>query len=641
MPRRGQVGVTLDGVDTVTPSESVVDVGTVIPETSNRAEYTIDEVSERAEHEANPGATTGAEGSVDSDPATGVRTNPLYQPQPQPQPQRIGRSHQNALLRNILPAITRLRDVDGVLPASFDIYQDVSSSTHGGHRGSGSGQGGEDRALEDLDDDGQGEEHKAEEEDLVSGEELFFDLVFVAVCIKIADFVKLDTSALAIWDAMLLLSILWLNWYHCNMIFNRFTLNRLKALIMYAIILGSMFIGIHFSYNEDIIDRADVAGDFGFAIFINILVTRVTFGLIYAFIYRSETDVQKLSLFYGLHFSFSVLLSIGGAVIAWKGARGGREALAWLALLFEILMYSTEIIFLPSTERIAIRPHHILERNHLWVILVLGESIISLVTTSHDGNSSEWRYYATVLCGFTLVYFLFQVHMTAALFRPHPVHFDATKREAKHARATATWQQRLFRQGLPRFLMNLALFFVSVGLLGIGISLKLVLSYASGDQYKPRYAWFMAVSLSIFFAAITLGRLVIRWESRLHGVVHLKAIAGFGTSIILHVFGSGCFLLFPLLHAYAATEYRTPTLFLGLCTLWTAVMLVCERLFLTGVSGLLHTLWHAVRCCSKQHHEKGTGMNKLRRVFRTTTAKDAFEAGLSRRTNTASLDEFA
>ena len=90
------------------------------------------------------------------------------------------------------------------------------------------------------------------------------------------------------------------------------------------------------------------------------------------------------------------------------GAFSLQHCALWaIAIAAELLMYVA--VAASPQRRVALNIWHSIERNMLWVVLILGESLISIVLPSLDCQC-EAGHYVVLFLAFTLVYHLFKMY---------------------------------------------------------------------------------------------------------------------------------------------------------------------------------------------------------------------------------------
>jgi low temperature requirement protein LtrA len=318
----------------------------------------------------------------------------------------------------------------------------------------------------------------------VSAAELFFDLIFVAVVIEIGLYLKkhVDWSGCA--TTFGLFAVFWLTWLHTNLLLTRFHMRRTRAVVVFCIILTSLLVAIHAA--GDGVTAVTTQGDREkiLTVYLILMSNRAIFLVAYVSIFfvRKETRPMLLRYIIGLTAS-CILLTIGGVI----NVESTSVYFAVGAILAELLMYPFALS-IKEADKLAVNNEHLLERNHLWVILILGESIISLITTEHE--SFEDQFYTIEILGLTLVYFILLIHTKSKVFLRdvHGIEYRA----------------------VPYFLTNLSLLIMTSGLLGVGVSLKLMVLHSADGEYSRTYAFLHTGALFLVFAGdepLCVGRL--------------------------------------------------------------------------------------------------------------------------------------
>ena len=150
-------------------------------------------------------------------------------------------------------------------------------------------------------------------------------------------------------------------------------------------------------------------------------VSRVIFLAIYALAAVRIKEARKFSLIYVTSYGISIVLSATVAILA-KSAAGVSYhtalALSIVAVVVELLTYMAPVVFTSKEERPPIDVEHQIERSELWCILVLGESMLSIVTTVVPSANQQLAHgtYGIAICSFTVVYVLMKVYMAS---QPH------------------------------------------------------------------------------------------------------------------------------------------------------------------------------------------------------------------------------
>ncbi len=141
--------------------------------------------------------------------------------------------------------------------------------------------------------------------------------------------------------------------------------------------------------------------------------------------------------------------------------------------ILELLMYP--IVALWPANRLAINIHHSIERNTLWVVLVVGESLISLVLP-YLHCECEVEHYFTLIFSFALVYNIFKMYV-----RVQPDFESGLEQHALQGNLLSAW--------IWCILHSVMTFFIFL----VGVNVKLVVIHSVDEQYLKNYAWCVCV----------------------------------------------------------------------------------------------------------------------------------------------------
>ena len=72
------------------------------------------------------------------------------------------------------------------------------------------------------------------------------------------------------------------------------------------------------------------------------------------------------------------------------------------------LLNYTSLHFDRENRQWKVTPSYAIERNNVWIFLVIGEVIISL---SSNGNRSSVDYYSTLILGFLIIYVVMRLYV--------------------------------------------------------------------------------------------------------------------------------------------------------------------------------------------------------------------------------------
>eukprot|EP00050_Salpingoeca_kvevrii_P017150 m.62213 g.62213 ORF g.62213 m.62213 type:complete len:529 (+) comp7391_c0_seq1:197-1783(+) len=332
------------------------------------------------------------------------------------------------------------------------------------------------------------ENHLYHEHVEISGNELFFDLIFVGIGIELAAFLKQELTLARIFITFLLFATAWLTWFHVNMLLTRFHLPRAWTVALFIIMLGSLGIAIHAVDESQAADKCDKAHLSGFdtnqlGIFFSILVTRVTLCAVYIMI-AVQIPLARMVRFYVVALAISSVFVLACAFIDL----GIAYTLWSIALVMELLMYAVALHMTPKHFRMSVNMEHALERNQLWVILILGEGILSLVGAPHKGGFGV-EYYFCEIFSFVIVYLLMKIHTRSQL------EYDVTADE--HAlESSAAWGVAFDATQL----------LITAGMLGMAVGLKLAISHSQDDDYSVSEAKLLTLSLGFTLLSMNAAR---------------------------------------------------------------------------------------------------------------------------------------
>ena len=193
-----------------------------------------------------------------------------------------------------------------------------------------------------------------------------------------------------------------------------------------------------------------------------------------------------------------------------------RIILLWILVAIEVLMYYICDLVTDSHERLTVDADHLIERNELWAILIIGESVISLVTTERpevttfsfisvlknttgvgyaDGGSAG-SFYASLLLSMTLVSSMIYLFMHSQPREHHSEFpFDV------HAfNVPGSLSRGLF--------YNTANLICSLGFFGMGTGLKFVAYFSDKPcMYAFDHAILLTASCGMSIIAMNFARL--------------------------------------------------------------------------------------------------------------------------------------
>lgn len=210
---------------------------------------------------------------------------------------------------------------------------------------------------------------------------------------------------------------------------------------------------------------------------------------------KSRVVVKRYTVCFALSMCLNLISAFGVGE-----DRTLRSALMLIALVVELVMYPAGVVWV-SKEFVldSINVGHHLERTELWAILILGESIISLVTA--EDFVPDVNFFGTVVVAFTITFLMMWLFIWS-----QPLHhsgFDT------HAYDLSPWRSLAF---------NLTQLLITLGFFGMGVGLKFVCYYGVGtspDNYKTEYALLFSVAAGWSCFWIQISRFCHEW-SRYH-----------------------------------------------------------------------------------------------------------------------------
>eukprot|EP00045_Choanoeca_perplexa_P015242 m.187288 g.187288 ORF g.187288 m.187288 type:complete len:1030 (+) comp16926_c0_seq1:205-3294(+) len=349
-------------------------------------------------------------------------------------------------------------------------------------------------------------------------DELFYDLIFVAAVIKLSDFAKADVSWVRVLETFELFLLLWTTWLHVTFLFSRFTLPSPWKVLEVLLLLGTLGLALHmveFSSSEyhvpgyliasnnalslddgrhgTNVDVVHTEGTFRTGLSISVILTRVSILGVYALTAKFAPAAEVLSKTYMIGFGLSLILWIVAAVISAQVSEdtSAVPTLWAVAMVAELLIYPVAALW--PINRVSLNIWHIIERQMLWVIVILGESLISIVLPELPCECDVEVY---VVIGFSLllVYNIFQSYINV---QPDQETGDL------HA-----LQGSLLTGWLWCVWLGMATF--AAFLLGVGT--KLVVIHANDGQYIEAYAWLLCGSFFMIKLFLSLARLSHSWS---------------------------------------------------------------------------------------------------------------------------------
>lgn len=376
--------------------------------------------------------------------------------------------------------------------------------------------------------------------------ELFYDLIFVAAMYRLGllmgDILSHDDYGADWHEILLLFTILYLTWHHANMFLARFKLQKPWDILLFALMALTVLLAIGQAYYQKVYDTCTIPGkDSGVFYYETCLykgysdtMQNITYGdgdKGYHYSIESGLRTKRFLTIWGI--SRIIMAALYGAAAAYNQEHGGKMSLVYMgflltsafmilmvghvpeeltvpivepvvavAVIVEFLMYPLALYMLKSHAHPAIDVEHNVERAELWAVLVMGETMLTLVqgaSEKYDPNDeTDGEYYVAVCLGFLIVYLLLDFYHHSL---PHSGGMDT------HIYDLSAWGSIVY---------DLFHLISTLGLFGFGVGLKYTMKYGhykDGGYLKQHYCFFITGCLSLAIVGMTLGRFSHEWAS--------------------------------------------------------------------------------------------------------------------------------
>lgn len=295
---------------------------------------------------------------------------------------------------------------------------------------------------------------------------------------------------------MLLFVTYWLTWFHSNMLLTRFRIRSIWYFNLLGVMLGVLLLSIC-AVREDPKSHKTKSGTLKLAATVGMVaILRFLFLTEYIFIVAFNPTARPLIKKYIAALFCSCALLVAAVLLNDEVS----IAVLWsIALVVEIVMYPmADLTNCGSGARrkestLPIEVEHNVERNGLWVVLILGESVISLSGATYAAYD-DLNYIGTVCLGFLCVFMMLNLYMHSQ--PEHECGMDT------HACDIGVLNSLVF---------NLAHLGITLGLFGMGIGLKFMVYYAAPD-YKDHafdrdhaFLFCTGVSFALFWLNVARG----------------------------------------------------------------------------------------------------------------------------------------
>lgn len=320
--------------------------------------------------------------------------------------------------------------------------------------------------------------HEEQHHHTAHADELFFDLVLVAVTIQLTAFiVSRGPGAGTLGMCVAYVLVFWNVWIELAVLYTRFLAEDVFHKVTVLVHLGGvMCMGVH--------TQDGLEGRFGFAV--GYAVTHAALVAIYVRIALMVPRAAKLAQVLAVGFAVSLAPILLSAVVPEP------QAAPYLWVVAALVTYGTgALTFRLSHVRLPVNVAHFAERHGLYVTLNLGESIIVLATATERLDSDH---YLVVFLGFVLV---FSVQLLYYETQP-----DAP---GDHALRASIERGRFFVSSH---------FFLILSLIGIGAGLKLLLKHANDPFVRKSDALLLCYSVVVCLFFLNMVRLTHPFKVR-------------------------------------------------------------------------------------------------------------------------------
>lgn len=419
--------------------------------------------------------------------------------------------------------------------------------------------------------------HMLDDDDVKPGRahitELFFDLIFVAGFYRLGKVLATDVQfngALHFGEVALFFFVLYLSWTHINMVKTRFELKAPWHVLEYLHMLSVLLLAISTaSYvklkpGDDEPKPVPALGEAAYQG--SWIAARAMIVLIYATCAMPNPKARPISSCFCAALLVSISLSVIALVI---DSRPAYLALSALAVLIEMSMYGMVLMLLPQQDIPTIDVEHNVERAELWAILVLGESMLSLVDGAdeyyHDDDS---MFYLDIALGFGVVAVLMRLY---ARSQPNQHGHDGMDAHAYDVSLIKSlifdWCQAILTGG----------FFV------LGVGLKFIAKYGhykEGAYYIRDYAWLISGGAAVALIGMLGSRFAHEWAryALCGGVIPRSAF--WITHAVVAVAVIAVALIVPAEHGGDGDEHpdEKATAYLGLVLVFLVLAYVADAL---------------------------------------------------------------
>ena len=234
------------------------------------------------------------------------------------------------------------------------------------------------------------------------------------------------------------------------------------------------------------------------------------YAVIYSIGAAFNANARRMSSVYVASLSFIVMLLVIAAAVDQRDVYSG---ISCIVVCMEIAMYAMALILTPIELRLPIDVSHNIERAELWAILVIGETMISLVHGAEEKYVyADWGYFLNAILCFCINYMLLEIYLRS---QPPEEHNGKPEMDS-HAMDISLFRSILF---------DVSQAVVTAGLFSYGVAVKFVMKYGhynDGSKYHQDYAWMFAFGVALSLFTMTLSRYIHEWTNYHVGKTNIK-----------------------------------------------------------------------------------------------------------------------
>ncbi|MCB0130435.1 MAG: low temperature requirement protein A [Caldilineaceae bacterium] len=366
--------------------------------------------------------------------------------------------------------------------------------------------------------------HSEHEARKISWLELFYDLVYVATLIQLGDLLSSDVSLMGFLRFALLFIPIWWTWTGITFYSNRFIVDDLlHRVLIFAQIMAVAVLGL---------SAKGAFGDLHVQFTLAYVAVRVIMILLYVRVAFSTPKASQLARRYAVGFSIAAAIWLISAFVPMPYALG-FWILGMLVDFASPLNGQSRVL----NRALPIDVHHMMERYGIFIIIVLGESFVK-VLSSISGSQ---------LNGALGTFALFAMVVIGGLWW---LYFDdiADVPLGPTTGAAYIW----IYSHLP----------LSIALTSFGVGAKKLFEYVGEPHLSDKYRWLVGAALILYLVFVGVINVVLRAST--HGISpRARSYIRFaGAAIIFAIVVMGADL--------------TSTAFIALCALVFAVQIGIE-----------------------------------------------------------------